>query len=427
MRKITLSLLSLSFGCFLHAQEAATFEELSLNQESFWNGSDGSGKFICGNFTFYNSYNKEWGSWSGFAYSNKTDTVTPDWTNQFSAISGGGVFHSQNYAVAYDYGMLKTTLNVPGTVSGFYITNNTYAYMTMLKGDSFTDRFGGASGNEPDYFRLKISGINSSGDTTGVVIFYLADFRSEDPHNDYIVKNWTWVDLSSLGIVSELRFTLESSDTGPWGMMTPAYFCIDNLTHHDMAPIISHPLQDISWKPGDNRFISIPLDSTFTDPDDPALSGFFSVVSIPDENLADVTIKRTGDTTAIKNWVMEVHIHEGKCGQQNFVVSYTSKGKTVTDSFLVRVNTVSASVSVNLSGIRAYPNPFYDSFTVVTTMFPGIISIYNANGVVVCTRQIAPTGSVFMTGLKNQPPGLYFIQVQSHGDFSSMKLLKMNK
>ncbi len=427
MRKTVLLLLSLTIAYLLHAQETATFEELSLNQESSWNGSDGSGKFICSNFTFYNSYNKEWGSWSGFAYSNKTDTVTPDWTNQFSAITGCGVFHSRNYAVAYDYGMLKTTLAAPGPVSGFYITNNTYAYMTMLKGDSFTDKFGGASGNEPDYFRLKITGFKPSGDTSGMVLFYLADFRSDDPGKDYIVKEWTWIDLSSLGIVSELRFSLESSDTGPWGMMTPAYFCIDNLNHHDMSPVVSRPLKDISWNPGDNRLISIQIDSIFTDPDDPGLSGYFSVVSVPEENLADVSIKRTGDSLAVRNWVMEIHIHEGKTGQQKFVLSYISNGKTASDTFQVRLNTVSASVTANQPVIRVYPNPFFDAFTVETAGIPGNFRIFNSNGGLVYTGRNCGPGKEFVSGLEDITSGIYYIQVHSGEGCSSLKLLKLNK
>jgi hypothetical protein len=382
---------------------------------------------MCGNFTFYNSYNKEWGSWSGFAYSNKTDTVTPDWTNQYSAITGCGVFQSRNYAVAYDYVMLKTSLAEPGPVSGFYITNNTYAYRTMLKGDSFTDRFGGASGKEPDYFRLKISGINSSGDTTGMVSFYLADFRSDDSLKDYIVKKWTWVDLSSLGIVSELRYSLESSDTGPWGMMTPAYFCIDNLNHHDMAPIVSRPLNDISWNPGDSRLISIQIDSTFTDPDDPALSGYFSVASFQNENLADVAIKRSGDTLAVRSWVMEIHIREGKSGQQNFVVSYTSKGKIAADTFLVRVNTISASLAANQPGIRVYPNPFYDTFRIETAGIPVGCQIFNSKGGLLYYGRNNGTGKENITCLEDQPPGIYIIHVQSGEQCISMKLLKVNK
>ena len=59
--------------------------------------------------------------------------------------------------------------------------------------------------------------------------FYLADFRFADNALDYVVDSWTWVDLSSLGVVSSLSFSLASSDVGQFGMNTPAYFAMDNL------------------------------------------------------------------------------------------------------------------------------------------------------------------------------------------------------
>ena len=59
---------------------------------------------------------------------------------------------------------------------------------------------------------------------------YLADYRNADPGLDYVLTDWAWVDLTSLGDqVSQLGFTLTSSDNSRFGMNTPAYFAIDNL------------------------------------------------------------------------------------------------------------------------------------------------------------------------------------------------------
>jgi MYXO-CTERM domain-containing protein len=38
------------------------------------------------------------------------------------------------------------------------------------------------------------------------------------------------VSLASLGAVQSLRFSLASSDTGEYGINTPAYFAMDNLS-----------------------------------------------------------------------------------------------------------------------------------------------------------------------------------------------------
>jgi len=57
----------------------------------------------------------------------------------------------------------------------------------------------------------------------------LADYRFEDNAEDYILNEWIYVDLTVLGEVDSLQFSLTSSDTGAVGMNTPAYFCIDNF------------------------------------------------------------------------------------------------------------------------------------------------------------------------------------------------------
>jgi hypothetical protein len=100
----------------------------------------------------------------------------------------------------------------------------------MRDGDSFAKKFGGPDGTDPDYFRLIISGYDQYGDYTGTIVFYLADFRSPNADDDYILDQWTWVDLASLGSVVNLEFTMESSDAGLFGINTPTYFAIDNLT-----------------------------------------------------------------------------------------------------------------------------------------------------------------------------------------------------
>ena len=249
MRRIfTLTMFAVLLINLSNAQGRATFEELDPGTGGFWNGSDGSGMFKSGPFTFHNSYNSEWGSWSGFSFTNHTDSVTAGWANQYSSIAGSGVSGSRIYATAYVFGTTRFSLAKPDTISGMYITNNTYAYLSMRNGDDFTKKFGGPEGKDPDYFRLIIDGIGSKGDTSGTVVFYLADFRDEDNSKDYIVRQWTWVDLSSLGEVAEVHFSLQSTDMGMWGMNTPAYFCADNVNGKEIVSgniQVVKPVKDI--------------------------------------------------------------------------------------------------------------------------------------------------------------------------------------
>ena len=96
----------------------------------------------------------------------------------------------------------------------------------------FPKKFGGASGDDPDFFLLNIEGQDAFSNAVGSVDFYLADFRFTNNAQDYILNDWAFVDLNSLGTsVSSLHFSLSSSDNGAFGMNTPAYFAIDNLQY----------------------------------------------------------------------------------------------------------------------------------------------------------------------------------------------------
>jgi hypothetical protein len=216
--------------------DIANFDDLSLAPESYWNGSDESGGFASGSAYFNNDYNSTYDSWDGFSYSNITDTTSSGWTAQYNAITGGGQGGSANYAIGFDpvaagFGTELPTMTVDSarTVEGFYVTNNNYAYYSMLDGDALAKKFGGDSGDDEDWFLLTITGKDAGGVLTGTVDFYLADYRFADNSQDYIVDTWEYVDLISLGAVKSLEFSLNSSDTGEWGMNTPAYFAMDTV------------------------------------------------------------------------------------------------------------------------------------------------------------------------------------------------------
>ncbi len=225
---------------FVRAQ-VSTFDDLSLEPESYWNGSDLNGGFLSGNAYFFNSYDTTYGSWDGFAYSDVTNDTTPGWGNQYSAITGSGIEGSANYALAhvpsnwmdgtYDPMPVSVKLQSPlaGTViKGVYVTNSTYAALSMLNGDAYAKKFGGETGNDADWFLLIIRGYNQ-GVFTDSINFYLADYRFQDNNKDYIIKYWAYINMESLGAVDSLTFSLRSSDVGEYGMNTPAYFCMENL------------------------------------------------------------------------------------------------------------------------------------------------------------------------------------------------------
>ena len=231
--------------------EIADFEDLTLAPESYWNGSDLSGDFASGAASFNNNFidwEGGWTTWDGFGYSNITDNTVVGLAGEFNAMAGGGQGGSANYGVSADpvasgFGseLPNVTLNESSVIAGLYVTNTSYAYHSMLNGnDPPGKKFGGESGDDPDWLLLTITGKNAAGDSVGSEPFYLADFRDPDNGMDYIVDTWQYVDLSSLGVVKTLEFSLSSSDVVSYDggvtyfVNTPAYFAID--------PIVPEPV-----------------------------------------------------------------------------------------------------------------------------------------------------------------------------------------
>ncbi len=222
---------------FANAEIVVDFEDVLLPSSTsagdFYNGSDSAGGFVSQGVDFNNDFNTAFGTWSGWAASNSTDTTTEGFDNQYSAFPGSGAVGSANFGVAFDspFGNSVVNFSQPTEVTGTYITNGTYPALSMLNGDDFAKKFGGDSGNEEDWFKLQIFGKDVSGNTTGTVDFYLADYHFADNSQDFVVEDWNWVDLTSLGTqVQSLEFELTSSDVGQFGMNTPSYFLVDNLT-----------------------------------------------------------------------------------------------------------------------------------------------------------------------------------------------------
>ncbi|MCD6012438.1 MAG: hypothetical protein K0Q79_2300 [Flavipsychrobacter sp.] len=239
MRTFTLLFSALVLGTTAMAQPVATFESLSLStSDTFYVNYSAPGTdvgFNNGLAHFPCVYDtSSWGDfWSyGFAYSNMTDSVTSGFTNQYSAKTAIGYGGSSQYAVSW--GQFNKVILLGGAVGqpvqGFYVTNSTYTYNSMRDGDMFARKF-----HNGDWFKLTVQGYSGGVLQPTMVTTYLANFLFPDTTMNYILKDWQWVNLASLGPVDSLEFSLSSTDNGMWGMNTPAYFCIDNFTTNDIT------------------------------------------------------------------------------------------------------------------------------------------------------------------------------------------------
>jgi len=215
----------------------ADFEDLYLAPETYWQGPDGNtdtnmeSKFYSGSYAFSNTYYPDWNYWGGYGYSNVTTTSFDPAkfdTQQFRSVVGHGAGNTANYAVVYTMGA-RTDINFTHTatadvIPGVYLTNAAYTYHSIINGDSFM----GTAFAEGDWFKLIFKGTKTDGTTTTKEI-YLADYRSANVSERFVVTDWKWYDLSSLGLITKLSVTVDGSRKNSGGLTIPAYFCMDKL------------------------------------------------------------------------------------------------------------------------------------------------------------------------------------------------------
>lgn len=197
-------------------------------------------------FQFLHSSMGDWNTWWGFTVSNSADNSNRDaLTYQWSNMAKGGIALNDDGTVKLDdYGQPVVSAEMPYIVAFYsaymsrrpvdmlfsddrlyeaksvYVNLNTYAYYSIVDGDSFARAF-----RNGDKFTLTIHGVQSD-DSEKTVVVELASYTNGDLTT---TRGWKKVDLSELGAVKEIYFTMESTDSGAYGMNTPGYFCLDKL------------------------------------------------------------------------------------------------------------------------------------------------------------------------------------------------------
>lgn len=231
----------------------------------YYNGNDGSNATNSNGWSsqgafFENSYNgdflPDFDFWSGWAYSNVVNPVTAGFGNQYAAFPGGGSGPSAEtvptgqYAVVNASAGARFNLPSPMQLASLDLANTTYAGLAVRDGNdgganfvsgAFGSQASGLDPNGNDFFRITIQGFdgeNATGNATGSLTRYLADYRSDKSDNvdaamfgnaDYTLEQWLRVDLSSLGLVRSVQFTFETTDIGTFGPNTPFYAAVDNI------------------------------------------------------------------------------------------------------------------------------------------------------------------------------------------------------
>ena len=395
----------------------ATFDDVTLGSNGYWQGEEGENEMFSGGWLFTNYYSSYF--WGGFTASNHTDLTQTGLNAQYTSASGIGYDGSAQYAVAYTYGSQTDVYASDGsaqTITGCYVTNNLWAYQNMLYGDATATAFGGPTGNDPDWFKLTATGKNANGQTVGTAEFYLADYRFSNNDEDYALNTWEWFDLSTLGEVATISFSLSSSKNDNYGMITPAYFCMDNFNGvgpnaPDLPPYIANPVADIIMDVFPQT-IEINLDGVATDPDDPDEDIVYSLITNSNETAVTATI--TEKTLTITRLIEE-------SASADITLLATSDGQSVDFTIHVILNEYMGVEEKELA-IKVYPNPcqgmLYLSLDDVREFEYFIINMMGQT-----ITQGHSQGQETIVDLSQCPAGVYLISVIQDGKRFVQKLV----
>ena len=246
--------------------------ELSFNAANgSWTGTydDDAESIESQCFSFLHSAIADWKTWWGFTASNSADDAKPENTleHQWSDMAKGGILLNEDGTVKLDdFGAPVTSAEVPYLVAFYspymsarpvdmifndgslydpqsvYVNLNSYTFYSVLLGDGYARAF-----TNNDELTLTIHGV-AADETEKTIDVSLASCSNGDLTT---ARGWKFVDLTPLGTVNELYFTIATTDTGAYGANTPLYFCLDKLcvipAERSAAAFVGADSTDISY------------------------------------------------------------------------------------------------------------------------------------------------------------------------------------
>lgn len=324
----------------------ASMDDNYLAEESHWaydatTQSSVTDGFYSGSYYFNNGAMPGYNYWYGYSLSNETATTYAALTDQWHSAVGEGHNGSANYVVAFPEGQfVEITNSADGdNLKGVYVSNSAYSYNGMKNGDGFATAF-----SQGSWFKLTAVGFDATGSETARTDFYLADYRSSNASDHYILDTWQWMDLRPLGKVAKVRFLLDGSDKGTYGLNTAAYFVMDDFnTERDMTEqTIGVPqgqstisLYELFELTQDGSTISYAMEEVATQP-----------AGAPRR---ETTVGNEMQLTLDENGIVSVNATTQNC-EQTVIVSATQKGQTQYVKLTVNVDTSTNVRTIDADG-----------------------------------------------------------------------------
>ena len=193
------------------------------NEDEKYGWYDQGNTYLASDLLFYPFWS------GGEAISNyvEQNLANGSYLTQLAVPTNGGHNGSKNFAVHFGYMGYTGPDYLPyiyfkdgkeRTIDHMYVVNTTYTLNVLKNGDGWGTNPLPADG----WFKIIATGFDKNDNQTGVAEFYLAK-------DGKCVENWTKFDLSKLGKVLKVKFDMDGTDQGAWGLNTPAYFAYDDV------------------------------------------------------------------------------------------------------------------------------------------------------------------------------------------------------
>ena len=193
-----------------------------------------SGGIALSNWNIRSNQSGNTGDW-WYSYLNQCSVyntaVEAEGQNKEAGHSGSNFGVVYGYVDAYNQAWMAKPefyFNVPRKLVGLWICNTSYTYGVITYGNQF-----GSTGvatplkEMKGYFQVNLECYDANGGLIRTYKRLLADYRNGQQQVDPITT-WDW-EINAEGVQS-VKFNFEGSDSGAYGLNTPAYICIDDIT-----------------------------------------------------------------------------------------------------------------------------------------------------------------------------------------------------
>lgn len=156
------------------------------------------------------------------------NTLSTDGTNH-----GAGCDGSNTFAIVYGNSESAASFNLSAgaeyIIENIQICPTAYVYGVITEGNPFGNNPGQHLRDIGGWFKVTATGYDADGNEIGTVEKYLCDYRSSSSIVELstIWQSWS---LSELGKINRVMIDFDGSDMGDYGLNTPSYLAIDNIT-----------------------------------------------------------------------------------------------------------------------------------------------------------------------------------------------------